>query len=120
MLTLPTPLRRRRSQRHPKDQTPPPPPPAGPAVVVSVVLAPGNQGVDVTFDRPIVSAGSADPGGAIQIAGTWPEIVTRPGPPAVLRVTVGVELVPGDSWEISAQPAWVATELAVPQAGAVA
>ncbi|HYE21899.1 MAG TPA: hypothetical protein VEA69_25895 [Tepidisphaeraceae bacterium] len=105
--------------RHRKRRAPAPaptPPPPGPAVVVSAGLGPGGESAILTFDRPIDSPGSADPGPAIQIAGSWAESVTRPAADA-LAFHMGFALNPSDSWELLAQPAWVATPLAVPQGG---
>ncbi|HYE18120.1 MAG TPA: hypothetical protein VEA69_06735 [Tepidisphaeraceae bacterium] len=118
MIIFPTPLVRRPGRRvvRPLAPPPPPPPPPGPAVVVSAGLGPGGESAVLVFDQPIDSPGSADPGPAIQIAGSWAETVTRPAADA-LAFHMGFALNPSDPWEVFAQPAWVATPLAVPQGG---
>ena len=114
MLIIP-PLPARRPRK-----TEPLPPPASPALVVSAVLSGDGAVCTLAFDRPIALAGPppASFDDAILFESSPPLAVERTAP-AALTFTLDKPLEPGGTWAIGAQPAWLATPLAVPQAGTV-
>ena len=103
------------------EQSSPTPPPA-PAVVTSAFISGGYMVCNLVFDRPIALAGSPPydfSDGAIQFNDQNPVSVTILGGAGgtTLACTVSGGVGPGGSWNVNAQPTWLATTVAVPQGG---
>jgi hypothetical protein len=92
-----------------------PPPPVVPAVVTSA-FAIGNE-AHLYFGQPLELSGAPlDPDGSVTFDGVTPSTVSRPSA-YELAFTCPNSLTMGSTWAIHAQPAGLATALAVPQAG---
>lgn len=89
-----------------------------PVTIVSVAVL-GDNGARITFSAPVAVTVLA-PDGGFTIDGTAPDSAADVfGQPTQADVTSAAWfLVPGVStWAVSAQPNWLVTETAVPQAG---
>jgi hypothetical protein len=85
-----------------------------PGVVVVAVAASGDTAT-LTFDRPVVLTGDP-PDDAITFGGqTASAVINVDG--TTLSFTLPSLITPGDAWIISRQPAWIATDVGVPQSG---
>jgi hypothetical protein len=92
---------------------PPPPPPPGPPRVVSVYF--GGNTVVMTFDQPVVLTGDS-PDDAVTVNGMTPSSATM-ADEYTLSLAMPGFVEAGEPWAISRQPAWVVTEIQVPEDG---
>lgn len=88
------------------------------ATVLSVVDYTGFS-VKVTFSAPVAVDNGVPPDTAFTVNGAAPSSVSLDSPTVVV-LNLGGPDVPGDPWDLSAQPNWLLTAVQVPEAGLVA
>jgi hypothetical protein len=102
----------------PRPAAAPAAPSAAAAVVVSATVGPDGVSVTLVFDRPLALTGPVpyEMDGSVTFGAAFTAGV-NPVPPQTLTFDLEGTVEPGQPWAITAQPAWLATPVMVPQNG---